>query len=177
MLHLCPRGREHLRKMNKSTFLIGTNAKGLEYFCQKQDELDKNHRQDDMHNSISEGRMYAIPGKKFQLLENFKNTWSLQLQDEEQQSKCGSFVYMFHVYIVYVGFCLLYIYTVSFYFTSKPSNNYKTDRHTSTNMIHVNHYTKIIKLIPKYHCNVVFDFYGWTCLHLYMYILAILWNT
>ena len=37
MLHLCPRGREHLRKMNKSTFLIGTNAKGLEFFYQKQE--------------------------------------------------------------------------------------------------------------------------------------------
>ena len=31
MFHLCRRGRENLRQMNKSTFLIGTNAKGIEY--------------------------------------------------------------------------------------------------------------------------------------------------
>ena len=73
-------------QMNKSTFLIGTNAKGLEYFYQKQEELDKNHRQDDMHNSTSEGRIYAISGKKFQNILKVHDHCNFKMKNSNQSA-------------------------------------------------------------------------------------------
>ncbi|CAG2196909.1 unnamed protein product [Mytilus edulis] len=63
MFHLCRRGRENLREMNKSTFAIQTDASGREYVFQARDELDKNHRENS-DSCITEGRMYAVPGKE-----------------------------------------------------------------------------------------------------------------
>jgi hypothetical protein len=48
--------------MDKQTFEIRLNARGNEYVCQVQDELDENHREDDVHNSVSESRTHDVPG-------------------------------------------------------------------------------------------------------------------
>lgn len=64
MLHLCRRGRENLREMKKTTFKIEEDSCGREYVRQVEDELDKNHRENDApSDSPGEGRMYGLPGK------------------------------------------------------------------------------------------------------------------
>jgi len=43
MFHLCRRGQENLRFMNKTTFAIAVDSSGAEYVHQAIDEADKNH--------------------------------------------------------------------------------------------------------------------------------------
>ncbi|KAJ8298271.1 hypothetical protein KUTeg_024802 [Tegillarca granosa] len=73
MFFLCRRGRENLRCMNKNTFAIAKDYRGLEYIYQARDELDKNHRENDspMENP-TEGRMFEKPGSDKCPLMSFK---------------------------------------------------------------------------------------------------------
>ena len=65
MYFLCRRGRENLSTMTKDTFKVATDSHGREYVYQHKDELDKNHRENvDSNQSVTEGRMYVVPGKK-----------------------------------------------------------------------------------------------------------------
>jgi len=43
MFHLCRRGQENLRLMNKTTFAVAVDSSGAEYVHQAIDEADKNH--------------------------------------------------------------------------------------------------------------------------------------
>ncbi|XP_062574912.1 uncharacterized protein LOC134236784 [Saccostrea cucullata] len=60
-LFLCRRGRENIRFMTKDTFKIMKDDTGRQSVNQHIDELDKNHRAD-TQGSVTEGRMYEIPG-------------------------------------------------------------------------------------------------------------------
>lgn len=60
-LPLCRRGRENLRSMTKDTFKVAKDDVGRMYVYQFVDELDKNHRAD-AAGSVTEGRMYELPG-------------------------------------------------------------------------------------------------------------------
>ena len=63
MLHICRRGRENLRDMTKSTFIVKVDGANKKYVAQDIDELDKNHRADIMQDAtIGEGRMYETGG-------------------------------------------------------------------------------------------------------------------
>ena len=65
MYFLCRRGRENLRAMKKTTFQVAKDNHGREFVYQHVDELDKNHRENaDSNQSVTEGRMYAVPGKE-----------------------------------------------------------------------------------------------------------------
>ena len=46
-LFLCRRGRENLRNLTKSSFVVKRDANGTEYIEKVLDELTKNHRGDD----------------------------------------------------------------------------------------------------------------------------------
>ena len=60
--YLCRRGRENLRTMKKSTFQIAIDkSDSRSYIYQAEDELDKNHQENDT-SITNEGRIYGQPG-------------------------------------------------------------------------------------------------------------------
>lgn len=63
MLFFCRRGRENLRNITKDYFVIATDTEGRTYVEQHVDEMDKNHREDSVNDSVGEGRIYEISGK------------------------------------------------------------------------------------------------------------------
>ena len=63
IFYLCRRGRENLRPMTKSTFQVAFDETSRrEYIFQAEDELDKNHQEQDT-SIANEGRIYELPGK------------------------------------------------------------------------------------------------------------------
>ena len=59
MYHLIRRGRENLSLHTKQSFAVRVDATRRKYVYQEQDELDKNHREnDDPFDSSGDGRMY-----------------------------------------------------------------------------------------------------------------------
>ena len=60
--YLCRRGRENLRPMKKTTFMIAFEETcNRSYIYQAEDELDKNH-QEDTTDIANQGRIYELPG-------------------------------------------------------------------------------------------------------------------
>ncbi len=64
MYFLCRRGQENLRAMTNETFELSTDSTGKRYIYQKQDELDKNHR-DTTTGAVTQGRMYELQGMRW----------------------------------------------------------------------------------------------------------------
>jgi hypothetical protein len=64
MYFLCRRGQENLRAMTKETFELSTDSTGKRYIYQKQDELNKNHR-DTTIGAVTQGRMYELQGMRW----------------------------------------------------------------------------------------------------------------
>ena len=64
MYFLCRRGKENLRAMTKETFELSTDSTGKRYIYQKQEELDKNHR-DTTTAAVTQGRMYELQGMRW----------------------------------------------------------------------------------------------------------------
>ena len=63
IFYLCRRGRENLRVMKKTTFMVGFDeACGRKYVFQAQDELDKNHQEKE-NEIANQGRIYELPGE------------------------------------------------------------------------------------------------------------------
>ena len=60
--YLCRRGHQNLYDMNKDWFQVITKADGTKYVMQIQDEMDKNHREDD-HSLTNQGKMYEAKCK------------------------------------------------------------------------------------------------------------------
>ena len=62
LFYMCRRGRENLRAMKKSTFVIATDPEdNRRYIYQAVDEINKNHSEYDT-SLANDGRIYAIPG-------------------------------------------------------------------------------------------------------------------
>ena len=57
----CRRGRENLYDMKTDTFAIGTDPDGRQFIYQAVDEMDKNHRYDNIE-PANEGRIYEQTG-------------------------------------------------------------------------------------------------------------------
>ena len=58
---MCRRGQENLYHMTKDWFEVCTNHGGKKYLLQVQDDLGKNHHEDD-HTLMHQGKMYAVEG-------------------------------------------------------------------------------------------------------------------
>jgi len=59
MHHLIRRGRGNLRLHTKQSFAVRVDATGRKYVYQEQEELDKNHRENDYpFDSSGDGRMH-----------------------------------------------------------------------------------------------------------------------
>ena len=72
MLYLCRRGRENLRELNKDSFSLKMFPDGTEYVMKTEDELTKNHRENDTTQDNEGGIMMATgdsncPVKSFKL--------------------------------------------------------------------------------------------------------------
>ncbi|XP_033756092.1 uncharacterized protein LOC117338811 [Pecten maximus] len=65
MYFFCKRGRENLRSLKKSDFVIRVDSQGKRYVVMKTEHQTKNHRGDDLQNEhFSQARMYEIPGNE-----------------------------------------------------------------------------------------------------------------
>ena len=69
MLHLCRRGRENLRELKTSSFMVKKLPDGVEYVTQVTDELTKNHREND---EAEDGGMMLATGTENCPVEAFK---------------------------------------------------------------------------------------------------------
>ena len=82
LYYLCRRGRENLRPMKKTTFMIEYDEScHRRYIYQAEDELDKNH-QEDTTQIANQGRIYEQPGTevKLDLLKLFYAATAILLQ-------------------------------------------------------------------------------------------------
>lgn len=62
VLHLARRGRDNLRSLEKTNFIIETHSEGNKYISKAVDELTKNHQNND---ETPQGRLYEVRGKCF----------------------------------------------------------------------------------------------------------------
>ena len=60
MLYFCRRGRQNLRQLKKTDFLLNTDSTGERYVWKATDEITKNRREDD--EVFDGGLMYENPG-------------------------------------------------------------------------------------------------------------------
>lgn len=72
-LYTCRRGRENLRNMKKSDFIVKTDARGRCFYANVAKYETKNHRGSDVaDDDMSFGRIYEMPG--IFLLNKIKNS-------------------------------------------------------------------------------------------------------
>ena len=69
MLFLCRRGQENLRLLTKSSFVVKKDENNMEYIIRNIDELDKNHRENDIN---CDGGVIIATGKENCPVKSFK---------------------------------------------------------------------------------------------------------
>ena len=64
MLHFCRRGREGLRNLTSTSFILKKDDSDREYYTMACNEADKTHHGVDYRESLKDTRMYAMPGSE-----------------------------------------------------------------------------------------------------------------